>query len=59
MVPNAEYLNEHFDNFLPYDLNITDPVQKKQLVDSMKEFYFHGKDISKDTVEELAQVITY
>lgn len=59
MVPNAEYLNEHFENFLPYDLNITDPVQRKQLADSMKEFYFHGKDISKDTKKELTQVITY
>ncbi|XP_047347897.1 venom carboxylesterase-6-like [Vespa velutina] len=58
MLPNAEYINEHFENFLPDDLNVTDPVQRKQLADFMKEFYLHGKDISKDTEKELSHMLT-
>lgn len=59
MLSKAEYLNGQLEDVLPNDINITDPVQRKQLAESMKEFYLHGKDISKNTEEEFTQVITY
>ncbi|KAL2721606.1 esterase FE4-like, partial [Vespula maculifrons] len=58
LLSKAEYLNGQLEDVLPNDINITDPVQRKQLAESMKEFYLHGKDISKNTEEEFTQMLT-
>ncbi|XP_015175882.1 PREDICTED: cholinesterase 1-like [Polistes dominula] len=58
MLPHADHFNNQFEVFLPDDLNVTDPTQRKQLGESIKEFYFHGKDISKDTLKEFTQMLT-
>lgn len=58
MLGNIDQMNEHFENFLPNDLNVTDSGQKKQLGESMKSFYFDDKSISTDTTKEFMMVST-
>lgn len=48
--------NEHFDLFIPNDLNATDPAARQKISESMKKFYFDGKPISKDKAHKLGEV---
>lgn len=58
MLGNIDEMNEHFENFLPNDLNITDTKQKIQLGEELKSFYFDDKSISTDTTKEFMMVST-
>lgn len=58
MLGNIDQMNEHFENFLPNDLNVTDAKQKNQLGESLKSFYFNDKSISTDTTKEFMMVST-
>ncbi|KAK2586966.1 hypothetical protein KPH14_010941 [Odynerus spinipes] len=58
MLEHAEYMNQQFEYFLPDDVNVTDSVQRKQLGEAMKDFYFHGKDISRATEKEFTQMLS-
>lgn len=57
MLGNIDQINEHFENFLPNDLNITDAGQKNQLGESLKSYYFQGKLISTETTQELMMML--
>lgn len=58
MLGNIDQMNEHFENFLPDDLNVTDVGQRNQLGESLKSFYFGDKSISTDTTKEFMMVST-
>lgn len=58
MLGNIDQINEHFEHFLPNDLNITDAGQKNQLGETLKSYYFGGKLISTETTKELMMVST-
>lgn len=58
MLGNIDQINEHFENFLPNDLNITDAGHKNQLGSSLKSYYFQDKLISTETTQELMNVST-
>lgn len=45
MLPGAPMMNEHFDLFIPDELNATD-AQKKEWGDMLRKFYFDGKDLT-------------
>lgn len=55
MIPNFE---DHFDLFIPKDLNITDPAERKMIGDKIKTFYFNGKSVNKDTEMELVNLLS-
>ncbi|KAL0125897.1 hypothetical protein PUN28_004753 [Cardiocondyla obscurior] len=57
MLGNIDQINEHFENFLPNDLNITDAGQKNQLGESLKSYYFEDKLISTETTKELMMML--
>ncbi|XP_070161017.1 esterase E4 [Polyergus mexicanus] len=57
MLGNIDQMNEHFENFLPADLNITDAGQKSQLGESLKSFYFGDKSISTETTKEFTMML--
>ncbi|EFN82200.1 Esterase FE4 [Harpegnathos saltator] len=57
MLGNIDQMNEHFENFLPDDLNVTDSGQRKELGDSLKSFYFGDKSISTDTTKEFMMML--
>ncbi|XP_071559330.1 esterase FE4 [Temnothorax nylanderi] len=57
MLGNIDQINEHFENFLPNDLNITDAGQKNQLGESLKSYYFGDKLISTETTKELMKML--
>jgi len=58
MLGNIDQMNEHFENFLPVDLNVTDAGQKNELGESLKSFYFGDKSISTETTKEFMMVST-
>lgn len=58
MLGNIDQINEHFENFLPTDLNITDAGLKSQLGESLKSYYFGDKLISTETTKEFMRVST-
>lgn len=58
MLGNIDQINEHFENFLPNDLNITDAGQKNQLGESLKSYYFGDKLISTETTKEFMMAST-
>lgn len=58
MLGNIDQMNEHFENFLPNDLNVTDAGQRNQLGESLRSFYFGDKPISTDTTKEFMMVST-
>lgn len=58
MLGNIDQMNEHFENFLPADLNVSDAGQKSQLGESLKSFYFGDKSISTETTKEFTMVST-
>ncbi|KYN20565.1 PREDICTED: esterase FE4-like [Trachymyrmex cornetzi] len=57
MLGNIDQINEHFENFLPNDLNITDAGQKNQLGESLKSYYFGDKLISTETTKEFMMML--
>ncbi|XP_032674579.1 esterase FE4-like [Odontomachus brunneus] len=57
MLGNIDQMNEHFENFLPDDLNVTDAGQRNQLGESLKSFYFDDKSISTDTTKEFMMML--
>ncbi|KAM0724816.1 Esterase FE4 [Formica fusca] len=57
MLGNIDQMNEHFENFLPVDLNVTDAGQKSQLGESLKSFYFGDKSISTETTKEFTMML--
>ncbi|XP_014476726.1 PREDICTED: esterase FE4-like [Dinoponera quadriceps] len=57
MLGNIDQMNEHFENFLPDDLNVTDAGQRNQLGESLKSFYFGDKSISTDTTKEFMTML--
>ncbi|XP_012215980.1 esterase FE4-like [Linepithema humile] len=57
MLGNIDQMNEHFENFLPDDLNVTDAGQKNQLGENLKSFYFEDKSISTETTKEFMMML--
>ncbi|GAB1865508.1 Esterase FE4 [Camponotus japonicus] len=57
MLGNIDQMNEHFENFLPVDLNVTDAGQKNELGESLKSFYFGDKSISTETTKEFMMML--
>ncbi|XP_012533535.1 esterase FE4 [Monomorium pharaonis] len=57
MLGNIDQINEHFENFLPNDLNITDAGRKNQLGESLKSYYFGDKLISTETTKEFMKML--
>ncbi|XP_020279915.1 esterase FE4-like [Pseudomyrmex gracilis] len=57
MLGNIDQMNEHFENFLPDDLNVTDSGQRNQLGESLKSFYFEDKSISTETTKEFMMML--
>ena len=51
-------MNAHFEYFIPNDLNTTD-VEKKEFADKLRHFYFDGKALSLDNLEEFTKVLFY
>ena len=56
MLEHAGAMNDHFEGFVPNDLNITDAAKLKEIGDSLRKFYFDGKDLSKETSAEFIKV---
>lgn len=54
----ASNFEDHFDMFIPSDLNVTDPAQRKMIGDALKEFYFHGKPVNADTEMALTEMLS-
>lgn len=52
---NAEAMNQHFDMFIPDELNVTDAL-KKEMSDKIKQFYFEGKDLTAESKAEFIKV---
>ncbi|XP_058804192.1 juvenile hormone esterase-like [Phymastichus coffea] len=46
-LPNAEMMDQHFDMFIPDDLNVTD-AKRKEMSDMLRKFYFDGKALTAD-----------
>ncbi|KMR05274.1 esterase fe4 [Lasius niger] len=57
MLGNIDQMNEHFENFLPVDLNVTDAGHKNELGESLKSFYFEDKSISTETTKEFMMML--
>ena len=56
MMPAASMFQDHFDLFLPNDLNMTDPAMRKQASEAINKFYFDGKTVTADDAEKLTKV---
>ena len=46
-LPNAEMMDQHFEFFLPDDLNATD-AKKKEFSEMVRKFYLDGKSLTVD-----------
>lgn len=57
MLGNIDQMNEHFENFLPVDLNVTDAGHKNELGENLKSFYFGDKSISTETTKEFTMML--
>ncbi|KAF7992376.1 hypothetical protein HCN44_001701 [Aphidius gifuensis] len=49
---------DHFDMFVPKELNITDPETRKQAGQILEEFYFDGKKVDSSTEMELIDLLS-
>lgn len=58
MIDGMGVLNTEAEKFLPEDLNITDTNEKEKAGESVKEFYFGDKKVSKENLNEYTKVIT-
>ncbi|XP_012279049.1 esterase FE4 [Orussus abietinus] len=54
----TDYVNQHFEEFIPWPLNITDPARIKEVSESLRNFYLNGKDISTDNDNGFDQLVT-
>ncbi|XP_053597539.1 esterase FE4-like [Microplitis demolitor] len=54
----ADDFANHFDLFIPKDLNITDPAKRQVIGDSIKKFYFNGKAIGSEAAMELTSLLS-
>lgn len=54
-LPNAEMMDQHFEFFLPDDLNATD-AKRKELSDMIRKFYLDGKALTADSKEPFTMV---
>lgn len=55
-IKDAEIMNNQFENFIPVDLNATD-TERKQFGQEIRNFYFDGKALTSDTLEQFTKVI--
>ncbi|XP_012260596.2 esterase FE4-like [Athalia rosae] len=53
----AEMINDHFELFVPEDLNLTDAQERKRIENSLREFYYGDREVTKDTIEEFSQLM--
>ncbi|XP_046736168.1 cholinesterase 1-like [Diprion similis] len=56
LIASAEMMNEHFENFIPDDLNVTDAAEQKQIADMMRKFYLDDKPLTRDLLREFGQI---
>lgn len=56
MLPKADEINNHFELFIPESLNITDAGKIKEIVESIRKFYFDGKALTSKSVSEFVKV---
>lgn len=48
----SKMMNDNFKDFLPADLIFKTEKEEEEMVKKIKEFYFKGKEVSKDTLQE-------
>lgn len=54
-LPNAEMMDQHFEFFLPDDLNATD-ARRKEMGDMLRKFYLEGKSLTTDMKTQFTMV---
>lgn len=58
VLPAADNFVDHFDLFIPSDLNITDATQRQMIGESIKKFYFNEKPVNSETAMELTNLLS-
>ncbi|XP_034942575.1 esterase FE4-like isoform X2 [Chelonus insularis] len=58
VLPMASQFNDHFDLFIPIDLNETDPARRSMIGDMLKKFYFNNQPVSDSNAAELTNLLT-
>lgn len=56
-LPNADAMNQHFEMFLPDDLNLTD-AKKTEAANMMRKFYLDDKPLTPESKAEFIKVRT-
>lgn len=57
-MPSIGNIGNHFELFIPKDLNITDQGRLKAIGESIQKFYFGDKAVSAATTMELTNLIS-
>ncbi|CAD6236387.1 GSCOCT00008155001.2-RA-CDS [Cotesia congregata] len=58
VLPAADNFVDHFDLFIPSDLNVTDAGQRQMIGESIKKFYFNEKPVNSETAMELTNLLS-
>ncbi|XP_044586951.1 esterase FE4-like [Cotesia glomerata] len=58
VLPAADNFIDHFDLFIPSDLNITDVAQRQIIGESIKKLYFNEKPVNSETAMELTNLLS-
>lgn len=58
ILPSAANFENHFELFIPKDLNITDEGRMKSVGESIKKFYFGDKAVGAATAMELTNLVS-
>nr|QCC89016.1 carboxylesterase 1 [Meteorus pulchricornis]QCC89028.1 carboxylesterase 13 [Meteorus pulchricornis] len=58
VIPMSSQFADHFELFIPPDLNMTNAEHIKMVADMLKDFYYQGKPVDTDATEELTKLLT-
>ncbi|XP_031781566.1 venom carboxylesterase-6 [Nasonia vitripennis] len=56
-IKDADMMNNHFEYFIPVDLNVTD-AERKQYSEMIRNFYFDGQALTTESLEEFTKLLT-
>lgn len=51
-------IGDQFEIYIPANLNVTNPTQRKIMADAIKEFYFHDKLVNVDTIKDFMELLS-